>query len=130
MKKMRKYIITFGVGLIFVFLIALLKDIFQQDNAKSVFHILTDAFFAIGILMFCFGILVFSSNSGTFDMLHYGVVKLIDLIRNNISNAKYKTFYDFKVDKHETNTPFLFLVIVGTIFVIISLIFLRFYNQC
>lgn len=129
MKKRRKYIITFGVGLLFVLLIVILKDIFKTNDPKTVFHILTDAFFSVGILILGFGLLIFASNGGTFDMLSYGFIKLIDVFRRDLSKVKYKTFYDYKVDKHESNKPFLYLVIVGIVFLLIAFIFLWFYYQ-
>ncbi|HEY8364052.1 MAG TPA: DUF3899 domain-containing protein [Haloplasmataceae bacterium] len=129
MKRKTSYLITTGVGLIFVIIILLSKNIFAQDDLKTIFHIITDAFFSVGIIIFGFGLLLFSSNSGTFDMLSYGFKKLVDVFRKDLSNVKYKTFYDYKVSKQEKKLPFLFLVNVGLIFILIACLFLWLYYK-
>ena len=62
MKRIRKYLITLVVGLAAVAGIVWAKDIFAQTEPGKIYHILCDAFFAIGTVMVCAGLLVFSSN--------------------------------------------------------------------
>jgi hypothetical protein len=129
MKKRIQYLITFGVGLAFVIIIILSKSIFKVDDLKTVYQILTDAFFSVGVLIFGFGLLVFASNGGTFDMLNYGIRKLVDLFRKDLYKVKDKTFYDYRVSKQEKKSEFLYLIVFGLFFIIISLLFLWLYYQ-
>ncbi len=130
MKKARKYIITITIGLIIAFLIMVLKSIFKQDNARDVMHILTDAFFVSGVLITGYGLLVVSSNGGTFDMLVYGVSKFFNMFRKDMKKEKYKSFYEYRLVKaEEGKNEFWYLVFIGVGFIVVSLIFLAFYYE-
>ena len=120
MKKIRKYLITLIVGLAVVAGIAWAKDILAQTEPYRIFHILCDCFFAVGTVMICAGLLVFSSNEGSFDMIVYGVSSFIDLFRAK-SQKKYHTFYDYKESRSGVRLPFGFLLLCGLLFVAISL---------
>lgn len=129
MKKYIKYLITTLIGLIFIVIVILAKGIFSQQNAKDVMHILTDATFASGALIFCFGILVVASNGGTFDMLSYGMISFISMFKKDVNKRKYKTFYDYRQTKQASPKPYLYLIIVGAGYILISLIFLLLYYK-
>ena len=120
MKKLRKYLITLIIGAAAVFGIAWAKDIFAQTEAEKIFHILCDCFFAVGTVMCCAGLLIFSSNEGTFDMLSYGVSSFMDLFRAK-SKKKYDTFFDYRESKAGKKIRFGFLLICGLLFLAISL---------
>lgn len=123
MKKLSSYIIPLIVSFALCFLILIVKDIFNQDTTKEIMHILADAFFVPGVVMICTGLLVFTSNEGTFDMLAYGVTKLIDLFRSDATRNKHKSFYDYSVAKHEEKSRFGHLLIIGLAFLGLSIIF-------
>ena len=120
MKKFRKYLITLIVGAAAVFCIAWAKDIFAQTESQKIFHILCDCFCAVGTVMCCAGLLIFSGNEGTFDMLAYGVSSFIDLFRAT-SKKKYDTFFDYRESRSEKKLRFGFLLICGLLFLAISL---------
>lgn len=124
---MKKYIITSSIGLVVAILIVLSKDIFSQSEATKVYHILCDAFFVPGVCITCFGLLVFTSNEGTFDMIVYGTKKFFSLFKKDMSNEKHKTFYEYRVAQHEKKFSFAYLLYVGLAFIVISLVFLIFY---
>lgn len=123
MKTFRKYLITLTVGLAAVAGIAWAKDIFAQAEAPQIFHILCDCFFAVGTVMCCAGLLVFSGNEGTFDMISYGMSSFIDLFRAK-SKKKYETFYDYRESRGGKKMTFGFLLICGLIFIAVSLFML------
>jgi len=104
------------------------KDIFAQTALKSIFHILSDAFFAAGTATICAGLLVFSANGGTFDMLVYGFGSFIDLFRVQ-SKKKYETFYDYRESRVDKKLPFGFLLICGLIFLAIAFVMYFLYRQ-
>ena len=93
---MKKYLITLGVGIALVAWIIYAKDIYNQTELINIYHILSDAFFVVGTVTTCAGLLIFSTNHGTFDMIVYGMKSFIDLFRKT-SKKKYETFYDYRV---------------------------------
>lgn len=123
MKKLQKYLITVVIGLAAVAGIAWAKDIFAQAEPAQVCHILCDAFFAVGTVLCCAGLLVFSSNEGTFDMMVYGVSSFIDMFRAK-SRKKYPTFFDYRESRADVKFPFAFLLLCGLFFIAVSLVFL------
>lgn len=123
MKKLLKYVITLAIGLVAVAGIAWAKDVFAQTEPAAIYHILCDCFFAVGTVMCCAGLLVFSSNEGTFDMIVYGVSSFIDLFRAQ-SKKKYHTFYDYRESRTDVKFPFAFLLFCGLLFVAVSLVML------
>lgn len=127
MKKYLGYIITFIVGLFMIFGILLAKDIFQVKGKEEIYHILTDAIFVPGVLITGYGILVMANNEGAFDMLTYGVIKLFDLFKRDLTKVKHRTFYDYRQAKRDSKNDFGYLIIVGVSFIVVSLIFYYLY---
>lgn len=123
MKKIRKYLITLIAGLAAVAAIAWAKDVLAQTEPAQVYHILCDCFFAVGTVLCCAGLLIFSSNEGTFDMMVYGISSFIDLFRAK-SKKKYETFYDYRNSRADVKIPFGFLLICGLLFIAVSLVFM------
>ena len=129
-KKILEYSITTLVCSLVVFLIVLIRGIFKVEETKTVMHYLTDAFFTVGIITAGVGLLIFASNGGAYDMLVYGMYRFITLFRRKNTKIKYETFYDYHVAKAERpKAEFLFLVIIGVVFIGISMIFLYNYYQ-
>ena len=128
MKSAKRYLITLAIGFWVAFLIAWSKNVFAQTALIDVFHILCDSFFVVGVVMSSVGLLVFSSNEGTFDMLIYGVGSFVDMFRKT-STKKYATFYDYKVGRADKKLRFGFILLCGLFFIAVSLIMYLFYRQ-
>ena len=128
MRALKKYLITLLVGLVGVIAIIASKDIFAQTLQKDVYHILCDAFFAVGIVIECVGLLIFSSNEGTFDMIVYGVSSFVDMFKKE-RTKKYETFYDYRASRQDKKIKFGYLLIVGLLFLAVSGVMLYFYHQ-
>lgn len=129
MNKYSKYFITIFIGVAISMMIMLAKNVFVVKDTKEVLQILVDSFFVSGILIFGFGLLVVSSNGGTFDMVVFGVQKAIGAFKKDLSKEKYKTFYDYRKAKLENQHSYLYLIIIGGVFILISLIILVFYYK-
>lgn len=123
-RKYLKYIITLAIGLILALIICISKDIFNQGNINDVYHILVDAFFSSGILIFCYGLLVLAANGGTFTIITYGVRRFFGLFRKDISKELHKDYAEYKLARLDDQKPVLYLVVCGLILILISLIFL------
>jgi hypothetical protein len=127
MKKLKQYLITTGVGLLIVFLVFLTRDAGKLTETKDIIQVLCDAFFVAGVLITGLGLLVVMSNLGAFEMLVYGLTSFIDFFRKK-SERKYETFYDYHEARAGNKSSFWFMLIVGFIFIGISLIFLMVYE--
>lgn len=127
MKKIYRYLLTIFIGLLIFLAIISMKGIFNKTNATDIMHILTDATFIPGLLLFGFGLLVFSYNAGTFDTIVYGFKMFIGKFFRRLPERKYKTLYEYRQAVHEEKSTFGHLIFVGLAFIVISLVFLCIY---
>ena len=128
MRRFKKYGITLLAGFLIVAAIAWAKDLFGQSNPQMVFHILSDAFFVAGILITAAGLLIFSSNEGSFDMLVYGVNSFVDMFRRN-SRKKYDTYFDYKESRAGKQIKFGFLLLCGLFFLAVAVVMYLLYRR-
>lgn len=128
MKRLRKYLITMLIGLAAVAWILWSKDIYSQTEAVTIFHILCDAFFAVGVVILCIGLLIFSTNEGTFDIIVYGVSTFFGMFKKN-HVRKYDTFYDYRVSRADKKVKFGYLLICGLILLAVSMVMYLMYRQ-
>lgn len=123
--KLLQYGITTLVVGLFSLLIMWMKDLFIQTDSQEIMKILTDAFFAPGIIAVCAGLLVVASNGGTFYIFSYGLSSFANLFKKDRTKMRYKTFYDYKkAMEGQEKKPYGFILIVGLLFVAISMIFM------
>lgn len=129
MKTVYKYLITAAFGAVLAFIVLLLKDVFHLSQTVDVMKALCDGFFVSGVLIACFGGLVFASNGGVFDMITYGVKNLFWLFKKNPADRKYKDFYEYREAMKEKKRSYGYMVIVGLAYIAVSLIFLALYYK-
>lgn len=128
MKTIWKYLITIAFGLVIALLVLLSKGTFSQTEAVDVYKDLCDALFIPGVTIVCFGLLVFASNGGVFNMLKFGMIKLFDLFKRDLTKVKYRTYYDYSEAQKDKNKGFWYLLVVGAVFIVASVVFLVVYN--
>lgn len=127
MKKALKYLIPFLLCAVAAILILVGKSSFAKSG-KPLMGDLCDAFAVPGMIMTCFALLVFATNGGSFDMLAFGVIKLFDLFKRDLTKVKYRTFYDYRQAQKDKKRPFAYLIIVGGAFLLVGVVFLLVYN--
>ena len=118
-----KYLVTAGIGALAIFLVLLSRGVFGSEisEADRIKH-LSDAFFLVGLLIACFGGLMFVSGEGAFDGLGYAFRSLSWFF--TFSKGRHESFADYKERKHGgKKKSFLFLVIVGLFYVAIGAVF-------
>ena len=128
MRSFWKYVITLLVGFLSVLAFVVSKDLFSQTDPEQIYHTLCDAFFVVGVVMFNFGLLIFTSNEGAFDMMVYGVRSFVDLFRKT-NTKKYPTYYDYRQSRESKKLKFGFLGICGAFFIAVSLVLYYMYSQ-
>lgn len=129
MKFLKNSLITLLVGLVIAGLIAWSKDVFSQPAIINVYHILSDSFFVSGVVITGVGLLVFSSNEGTFDMLVYGMRSFFDLFRRN-SVKRYASFYDYRTSRQANKFSFAFMLFSGLILLAVAIVMYLLYRSC
>ena len=129
MKLLKKYLITLALESLAVLAVLVSKDLFIQTEAINVYHILADAFFAIGFITFGIGLLIFSSNEGVFDGLAFAVGSFINMFKKDPSK-KYASLYEYRESKGERNTEFSFILLSGLAFLVISAVTYILYRSC
>lgn len=122
--KLLQYGITTFVVALCSLLIMIVQGLFNTTDYQTIMKILTDAFFAPGIIAVCFGLLIVASNGGTFYIFSYGMASFANLFRKDRSKMRYKTYYDYKEAMKDQQKPYGFILIVGLAFVAISMIFM------
>lgn len=127
MRSLKKYLITIGAGLLAVLLIIALKDIFSKTESIEIFHILCDAFFAVGVVITGIGLLVFTTNEGAFDGLTFAVGSFMNIFKRN-NSKKYSSYYDYKEEHHKKKFEFGFMLICGAFFLVVSLVMYLLYR--
>lgn len=129
MKTVYKYLITVAVGLVIAFFALLARDIFHLAATVDIMKAFCDAFFVSGVLLTCIGGLVFVSNGGVFDMLAYGVRTFFTAFKRNVTDRKYKDFYEYREAKKGKKRSFAFLLVVGIAYIAVSMVFLALYYK-
>lgn len=126
MKKVLKYLIPFLICSIFTVVILATRGSFAKTG-KTLMGELSDAFFVPGVITLGIGLLVMATNGGAFDMLSFGILKLFDLLKRDLTKVKYRTFYDYRQAQKEKKRSFLHVVLIGAGFVLVALVFLVIY---
>ena len=129
MKNWLKYVITAAIGFAMAALIIFTGGVFNQPTKADTIELLVNGFFVPGVIILGFGLLVVASNGGTFDMLVFGTKKFFDLFRKPHNRRITDTFYDYRKAKQEHKGEFLYMILVGLGFIIVSLILLIFWYQ-
>ena len=144
-KRLIQYSITIAVCALLTFVLSIAFGLFTDyktlhtinlgnfsDEFTKNMYVFSSSSFVVGTLTLAIGLLIFVSNGGFFDMFVYGMWRFFTLFnfKRHPSEFKYPTFYDYKVAKAERpKSQFLFLVIVGALFIAISLIFVYFWQK-
>ena len=110
-------------------LVALLKGVFSQKNAVELIRVICDSFFLTGFFALSLGGLIVCSSKGAFDALSYLVYSFF--VNHNWSKTKFKdkkTYIEYVQEKREkSNSAPSYLLLVGLIYIAISIVFLIVY---
>ena len=123
----KRYAIAATVGAILVFIFANVRGIFAEDSAREVMRLLSDASFAVGIILSAVGIILFASAGGLFDMLGFSMTLLFGLFKRNVSERKYKDFYEYREAKKGRKRSVAYLLLIGLSYIAIAALFLLLY---
>lgn len=125
-RSAKRYLIATAIGLAIAVGVFAARGGLDSTETVLVLQAFCDAFFVPGILLMGFGALLFCADDGLFDMMNYGVMKVINLTRNKKRRDAFpKTFYDYRQMKSENRKGgFGYLLILGGAFIALAVLFL------
>ncbi len=114
-----KYAVTAGAGTIAVLLVVWYRGGFAS-GASGMDRLMAwcDGLFIVGMLLACFGGLMFVSKEGAFDGISYAVRSFTWLF--TVKKDKKESYADFKARRREKKRSFLHLVAVGGLFLAVA----------
>lgn len=123
-----KYGITTAVCLAVMGVYLWGQDLASLDT-KNLFRVLCDSCFLPGFLSLASGLLIWLGNEGSFDGVGYALSHAVNML---LPGAQHKgeTYKDYLARvRGKEPLGFSFLLIVGLVFIAVSMIFLALYNQ-
>ena len=127
----KRYLASAAAGIAIFLLLAFTQGGFTAEDPAEKWRIFCDALFVPGALLTSFGLLLFASKGGVFDMLRFGMQKVIGLILpKKRREALPRTFYDYKTEREaRKQTPLGHMLAVGIVFLLLAGLALIMYNQ-
>ena len=124
-KTCKRYLLAFLIGIAISLLILLSKGTFSKTDILERYKDLSDAFFVSGFMLAGVGGLVFVGNNGVFDMIRFGVSKVVSLIRSEKHRSETaRTYYDYLQKKAEKpSASYGFLLVSGSCLLVLSVLF-------
>lgn len=122
---LRRFLIAACAGLAVAFLLLLSRGTLRGVPHDQALTDLSDAFMVPGIMLLCVGGMLFVADNGVFDMVRYGVGKVLALARSEKRRAQHpKTYYDYlKSRRAGRREGYSFLIWTGLCFLLLSLAF-------
>lgn len=130
-RSWRKWLITVLIGLAIAVGVMLARDGFNAPDQAAWLSALSDACFVPGAVLCGVGLLMFVANDGFFDMINYGVLKVLKLVQSEEKRAAMpKTFYDYRVLKDANRKGgFAYILWVGLGYIALAGLFLLMYTN-
>lgn len=124
----KRYFITAAIGLVVSVFICLSRSIFGAETAAEVVTILSDAFFVPGILFLCIGLFLFAANEGIFNAISYGM-KILGCSFRGKKDEKIidEEFHEYHARVSQKKSKVKHFLLVGVVYVVISIVFVVIY---
>ena len=126
-RKLLRYGIALMIGLVIALPVAAGRGAFAKDDPLLMWQYLSDGCFAAAVALLSAGVLAFVASDGLFDMLGFGVKKVLSLLSRDDSKLS-GTFFEYKLMKQSKRSGgYGFLIIVGALFLAAASAFLMLY---
>ena len=121
-----KYSISSLVAIGIFFIVVSIHNIYSETSAKNIMHYLSDGFVVPGILFLGAGFIVMVANMGAFHGIGYALKHLFVMLLPFLT--KKEETYSQYLEKRKQIHGYLFLFVVGSIFLLAGIIFLIIYS--
>ncbi len=127
----KRYAVTVGIGAGCFLALMLARGGFVEPDPANRWHVICDALAIPGLLFTSIGLLILVSDGGAFDMLKFGIRKLISMIQSQEKRDELpKTYFDYKMELAKRPCAGIgHLIIVGLFFLVMAVIALLVYNR-
>ena len=75
-----KYAITNGIALLFVLVLLLLRDAFNETDKQQLYNSIADSFTIPGVLLLCLAALIGLTNQGSLDAIGYMLKRFFQML--------------------------------------------------
>lgn len=126
----RNYLITMGIGLLIAASVTGIQGGFTATDQQALMGALCDGCFVAGALLTGAGLLVFVADDGFFDLMNYGVQKVLRLVLSEQKQAAFpKTFFEFRQIKNASRKgSTAFLLLSGLVWIALAALWLGLYG--
>ena len=96
------------------------------DGTMSIYHALSDGFIVIGFLNFGFGVLVWISSTGFFDIFGFAFKSFLNFFIPRSLTSEKANYYEYKVKKAERRKKTAFfnaMFLVGAAMIALAIVF-------
>ena len=116
-------IISAGLGLCMAMLISVGRGAFAAETAADCLLAFCDGFSVSGVLLLCFGAMIWISNEGFFDVLSYAAQKGLHHLIPGRASEDLGSFYDYKISKaNGKRAGSAFLIVPGIVILAVGLV--------
>ncbi|HPJ02382.1 MAG TPA: DUF3899 domain-containing protein [Candidatus Limiplasma sp.] len=125
LKVWKRYLITFLIGAAETLLMLLVRGSFGKTDILERYRDISDSLFIAGCLLAGMGGLIFVSENGVFNMIKFGVIKVVSMIRSEKHRAETpKTYYDYlQGEAEKPSAKYGYLLMNGLIFITAAVLF-------
>ena len=122
--KLKSYLIHSAIAIVCIILLMINRGFFSADTLETRILAACDSFTAIGFLFTGFGLLVWISSTGVFDMLAYAVKKGAHALIPGLVKFEAEDFYEYKMELKEKKKKGSYgaIVQVGLVILLIAVI--------
>lgn len=117
-----KYAITNGIALLFVLVLLLLRDAFNETDKQQLYNSIADSFTIPGVLLLCLAALIGLTNQGSLDAIGYMLKRFFQMLIP-FSKKEHQKYADYVASKNKVH-GYSFLAWSGLVYLIIAIIFI------
>lgn len=114
-------VVAIEIGLLFAYFG--LVNLFQATETKEIYRLLSNGFSCIGLIALGVGLLIYFSTMGAYNFLSFTALKIASKFVHSMPIATM-SYGDYVESKKKSYAKFGYLLITGSLFLLVGIIFL------
>lgn len=125
------YSVTFVIAAATTVMILFYKNAFETRSLRTLYGVLSDAFFVPGVIIVGFGIMTHIAQGGFLDGISYSLKRAALSFIPGGRIKKEETFAEYKERKNDTRkkTEVMSMYVVGGVFLLVAIVFVALYSN-